>query len=154
MSPGLQGTRQGTPQTTPTRAASAGFAASARVRAKAEFTRVFAQGRRIGHPLMALHVLPETQLAGPGARLGLAVSRKVDPRAIGRNRIKRVLREEFRRRRSALPPGAYVVVARAAARGADNAALREAFAALLQRAAALPPADLTGTMPAPSPSAD
>jgi ribonuclease P protein component len=145
---------QGTRQATPTRAASAGFSASARVRAKAEFTRIFAQGRRIGHPLMALHVLLEAELAGPGARLGLAVSRKVDPRAIGRNRIKRVLREEFRRRRGALPPGAYVVVARAAARGADNTALREAFSALLQRATALPPAGLTGTMPAQSPSAD
>ena len=30
------------------------------------------------------------------ARLGLAVSRKVDPRAVGRNRIKRVLRDATR----------------------------------------------------------
>ena len=30
------------------------------------------------------------------ARLGMAVSRKVDKRAVGRNRIKRVIRESFR----------------------------------------------------------
>ena len=31
-------------------------------------------------------------------RLGMAVSRKVDRRAVGRNRIKRVVRESFRQR--------------------------------------------------------
>lgn len=154
MSPGLQGTRQDSPQATPTRAANAGFSASARVRAKTEFARTFAQGRRIAHPLLVLHVLHDAEHPSPGARLGLAVSRKVDPHATGRNRIKRVLRDEFRRSRGALPPGAYVVVARAAARAVDNAVLREAFASLLQRAAALPLSAVTGTMPAQSPSAD
>lgn len=101
---------------------------------------------------MALHLLRDD--APAGARLGLAVSRKVDPRAVGRNRIKRVLRDEFRQRRAALPAGAYVVVARTAARTADNPALRAALLILLQRAGALPLADLTGTMPAPFPSAD
>ncbi|PSD31919.1 hypothetical protein C7E12_01740, partial [Stenotrophomonas maltophilia] len=33
------------------------------------------------------------------ARLGLAVSRKVDPNAVGRNRIKRVLRDILRQTR-------------------------------------------------------
>jgi len=40
-------------------------------------------------------------LARPGAgehsRLGMAVSRQVDRHAVGRNRIKRVIRESFRR---------------------------------------------------------
>ncbi len=123
---------------------------SARVRAKAEFTRVFEHGKRHTHPLMALHLLRE----GDGARLGLAVSRKVDPRAVGRNRIKRVLRDAFRHVRAQLPHGAYVVVVRSAARAVPAPQLREAFAALLQRAGALPPPDLTGTMPAPSRSPD
>lgn len=140
-----------------TRAPGAGFAVSARVRAKAEFARVFAEGRRHGHPLLALHLLadaPGHAAAAAGARLGLAVSRKVDPRAVGRNRIKRVLRDAFRRLRTQLRPGAYVVVARPPARAADNAALREALAALLSRAGALPAPGLTGTMPPPSPRAD
>jgi ribonuclease P protein component len=134
-----------------TRAASAGFSASARVRAKAEFTRVFEHGRRVSHPLMALHLLRDGEQDGDprrrSARLGLAVSRKVDPRAVGRNRIKRALREEFRRRRAELAPGAYVVVARAPARDAANPALRETLAMLLRRAGALPPTGATGTMP-------
>ncbi|MFB5206992.1 ribonuclease P protein component, partial [Stenotrophomonas sp. 3diitr2024] len=41
---------------------------------------------RMSDPLMTLHWLP----ADRPARLGLAVSRKVDPNAVGRNRIKRV----------------------------------------------------------------
>jgi ribonuclease P protein component len=33
---------------------------------------------------------------GHGSRLGMAVSRQVDKRAVGRNRLKRVIRESFR----------------------------------------------------------
>lgn len=126
------------------------FPRAARVRARAEYGRVFEQGRRCNHPLFALH------LAGDDApaRLGLAVSRKVDTRAVGRNRIKRVLRDHFRRLRTRLPPGAYVLVARAPAARATNPELRAAFDQLLQRAGALPPAPPTGTMPPPeAPSA-
>ena len=119
-----------------TRAKSAGFSASARVRAKAEFARTFADGKRLGHPLLALHLLRDVPDAEAGPRLGLAVSRKVDPRAVGRNRIKRVLRDAFRLQRAQLASGSYVVVARATARHADNTALREAFAQLLERAGA------------------
>ncbi len=133
--------------------ASACFPASARVRAKPEFDRVFEAGKRTADPLLALHRLDD----GAPPRLGLAVSRKVDPHAVGRNRIKRVLRDAFRRTRGVLGNGAYVVVARPAAARADNAALRDAFARVLQRADALPASAAAGTMrpacppPAPSP---
>lgn len=127
-------------------AMTAAFPRDARVRARAEFDRVFKQGRRIAAPAMALHLLADD---GP-ARLGLAVSRKVDPRAVARNRIKRVLRDAFRHARAALPGGAYVVVARPAAATQDNPALREAFLALLHRAGALPPPGADGTIPAAS----
>ena len=92
---------------------------------------------------MSLHCLHDEQ----PARLGLAVSRKVDPHAVGRNRIKRVLRDAFRRSRAQLAAGAYVVVARQAAAQADGAALRAAFHSVLLRAGALPPPDAPGTMP-------
>ena len=125
------------------------------MRSKAEYSRVFERGRRVSHPLMTLHLLADDVLADrQDARLGLAVSRKVDARAVGRNRIKRVLREQFRELRAQLGAGAYVVVARAGARAAGNASVRAAFVSLLQRAGALPPPTLTGTMPAPSQSAD
>ncbi len=128
------------------------FPRAARVRAKAEFTAVFEGGRRTAEPRMALHWLADD---GP-ARLGLAVSRKVDPNAVGRNRIKRALRDAFRHLRARLPGGAYVVVARNGASQADGPALREAFERLLQRAGALPPPSPVGTMPpaTPAPSSD
>ena len=88
------------------------------------------------------------------ARLGLAVSRKVDPHAVGRNRIKRVLRDSFRRTRQQLPSGAYVVVARPAAAHVDGAALRAAFFSVLQRAGALPVCVVPVTMPAVAAAAE
>ena len=109
------------------------FPRQARVRARAEFTAVFEAGRRTAEPLLALHYLRDD--APP--RLGLAVSRKVDPRAVGRNRIKRVLRDAFRALRPDLAGGRYVVVARPAAAAATSAALREAFVRVLQRAGIL-----------------
>ena len=120
-----------------------GLPPAARVRARAEFDRVFAQGRRTSDPILSLHWLRDDA----PARLGLAVSRKVDPHAVGRNRIKRVLRAQFRGVRAQLAPGAYVVVARKPAATMPNAQLRAVFDALLRRAGALPPPAPTGTMP-------
>jgi ribonuclease P protein component len=114
------------------------------VRSRAEFTQVFDGARRIAHPQLSLHWLDD----GQPARLGLAVSRKVDPHAVGRNRIKRALREAFRHVRTQLPPGAYVVVVRPAARDIPGTALRTVFLGVLQRAGALPPMASPGTMPA------
>jgi ribonuclease P protein component len=129
---------------TPLPTPSARFPRAARVRTRAEFDQVFGSGRRLTHPLLGLHWLAD----GRPPRLGLAVSRKVDPHAVGRNRIKRALREAFRGLRPALADGAYVLVARAAARNAPPATLRAALLTLLQRAGALPPSAVPGTMPA------
>ncbi|MGV8922234.1 MAG: ribonuclease P protein component [Thermomonas sp.] len=132
----------------PQKPAPAGFPRLARVRAKAEFDRVFGEGRRVADPLLSLHLLVDPQ----PARLGLAVSRKVDPHAVGRNRIKRVMRDAFRQTRGQLAPGAYVLVARVPAGKAENADLRAAFLRLLQRAGALPVSPMGGTMPPEKPS--
>ncbi|SHE48290.1 ribonuclease P protein component [Thermomonas hydrothermalis] len=145
---------------TPASAQDAGVAASAaktrrhtlprgaRVRRKAEFAQVFESGKRIGTPLLALHWYFDD---GP-ARLGLAVSRKTDPHAVGRNRIKRALREAFRQLRPCLRGGAYVLVARRDAAQADGRQLRAALNTLLQRAGALSATQVPGTMPAVFPS--
>jgi ribonuclease P protein component len=127
----------------------ASFPRHARVRARAEFDRAFKQGRRTASPLFSLHFQPDAQ----PPRLGLAVSRKVDPHAVGRNRIKRVLRDLFRRLRPQLPGGDYVVVARSAAAASENRALRENFTALLQRAGALPQTGAGGTIAPAAPPA-
>jgi len=122
--------------------ARATFPRSARVRVRREFTQVFDGGRRVAHPLLSLHWLHDAQ----PARLGLAVSRKVDPRAVGRNRIKRILRDVFRHRRAELASGAYVVVARPAARTTDAPTLRAALLGVLQRTGSLPPDAGVGTL--------
>ena len=119
------------------------FPRAARIRASADFVRVFDGARRTSTPELSLHWLCD----GAPPRLGLAVSRKVDTRAVARNRIKRNLREAFRHCRDALAPGAYVVVARKPAASLPNAQLRAVFDALLRRAGALPPPAPTGTMP-------
>jgi len=121
-----------------------GLPPAARVRARAEFDRVFAQGRRTSDPILSLHWLRDDA----PARLGLAVSRKVDPHAVGRNRIKRVLRAQFRGVRAQLAPGAYVLVARGGAATVESHVLRNVFLSLLGRAGALPAPDADGTMPA------
>jgi len=136
------------------------FPRTARVRAGSDFDRIFKHGRRVALPVLALHWQAEVpDAAGEhGPRLGLAVSRKVDPHAVGRNRIKRALRETFRRHRAALADGDYVVVARVGAAGLSGPQVGEAFLKLLQRAgvvsaAALPVPAAGGTMPAPAASA-
>jgi ribonuclease P protein component len=124
------------------------FPPEARVRAKAEFGRVFEHGRRFAMPLLTLHYLLDDR----PARLGLAVSRKVDGRAVVRNRIKRRLRDYFRRRRAVLAGGAYVVVARPPAAAATGTELLAAFERALLRAGALPTKAAPCTMPPASPS--
>jgi ribonuclease P protein component len=125
---------------------SARYPRTARVRARPEFDAVFASGRRAANPILALHHLADER----AARLGLAVSRKVDRRAVVRNRIKRVLRDHFRRHRAELPGGAYVIVARAPAARASGAELASAFRHALRKLA-LPPSIANGTMPPASP---
>lgn len=120
------------------------FPRSARVRARADFDRIFQNGRRHATPLLAVH----WHATGVPARLGLAVSRKVDPHAVGRNRIKRILRDVFRHHRPQLAAGDYVVVARLAAREASHERLERHFLDVLRRLGALPAPGMTGTMPA------
>ena len=144
------------------------FPRTARVRAGSDFDRIFKYGRRVALPVLALHWQAEVpEAAGhQGPRLGLAVSRKVDPNAVGRNRIKRALRETFRRHRATLADGDYVVVARVGAARLSGPQVGEAFLKLLQRAGAmlpdagstdaspaLPTPAAAGTMPAPAASA-
>lgn len=109
------------------------FPRSARVRTRPEYSAVFDGARRVSDPLMTVHWLRGDN----PARLGLAVSRKVDTRAVGRNRIKRVLRDATRHLREQMVGGDFVVVARAAAKAASNDQIRESFLRLLRRAGAL-----------------
>ena len=127
----------------PGQASRQGFPRAARVRAKADFDRIFQHGKRNASPVLAVHWLIDAQ----APRLGLAVSRRVDPHAVGRNRIKRVLRDHFRKLRPGLCNGAYVVVARSAAAQASGSTLRTALDRGLHKLGALPAPAALGTMP-------
>lgn len=83
---------------------------------------------------------------GTGARLGMAVSRRVSLRATQRNRIKRVIRESFRDTRNALPEADILIIARPGAAAVDNATLRAELARCWQRVAALKRSPASGTM--------
>jgi ribonuclease P protein component len=127
------------------------FPPEARLRASAEFKAVFEAGRRLSSANLRLFALPRAEATVP--RLGVAVSKKVDKRAVGRNRIKRVMRECFRRERPTLPPGDYVLIAQPGSKTVENLALRAQFLQLLERARSLKPVPPPGTMP-PSPGSD
>jgi ribonuclease P protein component len=109
---------------------------SARLRKRPEFLEVQARGKRVHAPHFVL-------LLGPNKgrqALGVTATRKVAG-AVGRNRIKRLLKEVFRKNRALFPPScAIVAVARAGADGLDYAAVAaevaSASAALFRAAGA------------------
>lgn len=118
---------------------------AARVLAKADFDRCFAARCRVGgaHLFLQWRLAPEQS----AARIGLAVGRKADPRAVGRNRIKRLVREAFRRHAVRHLPVDIVAGARHTARTIDVETLMHELNTLFDRvAAALPQAAPQGTM--------
>ncbi|KAA2284077.1 ribonuclease P protein component [Arenimonas fontis] len=121
------------------------FPPRARLRAAADFQAAFKQGKRLSSPQLRLIVRLRSEPGEP--RLGIAVSRKVDKRAVVRNRIKRLARELFRQERAGLPAGDYVLVAQPGAAAQPLSALREQLAGLLQRARSLKAPAAGGTMP-------
>ena len=67
------------------------------------------------------------------ARLGLAISKRVSKRAVERNRIKRLLRESFRRVRHQLPAVDMMVMAREQAAGVPGPQLLAELAGLWKK---------------------
>lgn len=88
-----------------------GFPATARIRKKGEFDRIFAQKLSAGDHQLIVHGMPSET---GSARLGLVVSRRVGG-AVRRNRWKRLLREAFRLTRRDLPPYDLLCIPRPAA---------------------------------------
>lgn len=131
---------------TDTRPAAAAFPRTARLLLPAAFKSCFESGHRLSGRYFRLH-LGWTEAP---ARIGLAVSRKVSPRAVVRNRIKRCVRESFRQARAELPSLDIVVLAKREAAAADNSALNDDLRTLWRRLAALKRPGPAGTMRADS----
>jgi len=83
----------------------------ARLLRPSDFKRVMSQGRR---RKCGAFIAYEIEGATAGPRMGLAVSRKSMPRAVDRNRFKRLVRESFRH--AELPPCDVVIVSLPGAR--------------------------------------
>ena len=80
---------------------------SLRLHLKRDFQRVFEQGRKTVQPEV---IFWHRERGDPGpARLSVIVSGKL-AEAVGRNRIKRLIRESFRRARPRFKPGFDIVV--------------------------------------------
>ena len=108
----------------------AAFPPPARLRRKAEFDAVFADARSVANPYFRLLARPN----GVGhARLGMIVSRRVDRRAVVRNRIKRAVRESFRKRRASLAGWDFVILAKGQAAVAGRGGLGDAIESLWER---------------------
>jgi ribonuclease P protein component len=106
------------------------FGRERRLRARAEFDRVFRKGTRVEGRLFVMIGLPNDR---PEHRLGLAVSRKVGS-ATERNRVRRLLREGFRRLEPAGGRGFdLVVVARADIVGRKQAEVHRELRDRIQR---------------------
>lgn len=125
------------------------FPKSARVRTRADYACAFNEAKRVHAAHFQLVYKTDTETDPGTARLGLAVSRKVDTRAVNRNRIRRVLKESFRATHGRLLAGSYVFVVKPSARAVENTVLRHDFLRVMQRIGALPLSPSQGTMQRP-----
>ena len=101
---------------------------NARLVKQAQFDQVFAENQRARTDTLVVMARPNQE---GHARLGMVVSRRLLPRAVDRNRVKRCIRESFRLRLEQLPACDFVV--RLTARPAPGDEARE-LGRTLQRA--------------------
>lgn len=103
---------------------------SDRLKRRADFRRVQSSRKRAHTKHYLLVVAPK---AGPQGRFGVTVTKKIG-NAVARNRVKRVMREVFRRNRDLFPAADVVVIAK---RGAPRLGYHEALAELRKASPAL-----------------
>ncbi len=114
-------------------AVSEGFSRDDRLRQRREFEECYASGVRVSGRHVQVFLLPATGTATK-ARLGISVPKRVG-NSVVRNRVRRRLREIFRRSRAGLPPRALslVVNVRPSAAGAPFTELSEDFMLAVRR---------------------
>jgi len=107
-----------------------GFRSDYRLRKTDEFSSVFAFRRSLRSAYFELLHRPN---AGPGARLGTVVAKKLVRFSVHRNLVKRIVRESFRNLRTSLPAKDLVVRIRVKIDRPDRTALRADIDTLFQR---------------------
>jgi ribonuclease P protein component len=124
-----------TSQAAPLNGASERFPASCRIQERRDFLRIERQGRRAA----GTHFVVFTQTRGAEVRrLGVTVSRRVGASVV-RSRVKRLVREVFRRSRQVYPRGDTVVIARSGAGALTYLQVSEELTRLWARCAPPPP---------------
>ncbi|MGD8340903.1 MAG: ribonuclease P protein component [Gammaproteobacteria bacterium] len=103
-------------------ALSTAFPRARRLTSGVDYSRVFRGAARSSDRLFTVLARSNEQ---PSARLGLAISRRVAPRAVDRNRLRRIARESFRQLE--LMPLDYVVMAKKESVEAPNQAVRSSL---------------------------
>lgn len=110
------------------------FPAENRIRTQSQYQQVFTHKKRIFSPLFILYHVPSDRDA---ARLGVIVSKRNVRFAVKRNLIKRLVRETFRTRMSAVKGRDFVLIARhtaqAATRNEIHSCLKKLFTQYLGR---------------------
>ncbi len=98
------------------------FPRSLRMLTASQYSHVFSDARRFGNKSFTL-LVRKNELSHP--RLGLAIAKKNVKHAVDRNRIKRLLRESFRKRQHLLPPIDIIAMCRPSAIQLSNAQILE-----------------------------
>ena len=93
-----------------------------------QFVYVYRRGKFFPGRRMTLHYLRAREL-----KVGFSVSAKIG-NSVTRNRVRRIMREDFRMLRPHLLPGKYILVARPGAEKAPHPAMAAELRSLLKRA--------------------
>lgn len=101
-----------------------------RLRKTDEFSSVFAFRRVMRGRYFMIHYRPNEL---PSARMGVVVAKKLAKRANVRNLVKRIAREQFRRRRAALPAVDMIVRLNAPVARASRAMINQDLTQLFDR---------------------
>jgi ribonuclease P protein component len=108
------------------------FARRYRLTKTDDFSSVFGFRKAIRGKLLMLHYQPRAE-GFTDARLGLVVGKKLLRRSVDRNRLKRIIREQFRCMRSDLPPCDFVVRLAVKPGKLDGKLIASDFVGLLQK---------------------
>lgn len=96
-----------------------------------DFKRVYGTGRSVADRLLVLYLLPQSG----ELKLGISVSKKVSRGSVGRNRLKRLVKESFREIRPQILQGYHmIIIVRVAAKDAKYGQILLSLSRLIKRA--------------------